>query len=157
MDVEQGPEYKTSRWDTKTNDADPDGKSDDNVCDVKSHIPSGRSILYPRDWGTDWFEAHHHSGRSRDGEWDKQFNRLMEIRGLNFPVCKRYVDNVDIVYGIETGGTTGELVEDVAHIMVEANSIIDCIQMEEDIKDNYPDGKIPILDLKVWVQNDEIV
>ena len=90
------------------------------------------------------------------GEWDKQFNRLMEIRELKLPVYKRYVDDVDIVYEIGTGGTTGDLIEDVAHIMVEANSIIDCIQMEEDVKDNHPDGKVPILDLKVWVENDEM-
>ena len=48
------------------------------------------------------------------GEWDKQFKRMMEVRGLSLPVYKRYVDDVDIVYEVGTGGTIGEVIEDVA-------------------------------------------
>ena len=33
-----------------------------------------------------------------------------------------------------------------------ANETISMIQMEEDVCSNYPDNKLPILDLKVWIE-----
>ena len=34
------------------------------------------------------------------------------------------------------------------------NSILPMIQLEEDFPSNHSDGKLPILDLKVWVQGE---
>ena len=71
------------------------------------------------------------------GEWDKQFNRMMDIRGIVLPVYKRYVDDVDIVYKIGPGNTTGVVREDVNKMIEVANGIMDCIVMEEDNEENY--------------------
>merc|ERR1712082_193092 len=36
-----------------------------------------------------------------------------------------------------------------------ANSITQMIQWEEDVPENHPDEKLPILDMKVWVEREE--
>ena len=73
------------------------------------------------------------------------------------PVYKCNIDDVDMAYEIGSGGARGRVKEDAAEMRTIANGIMECIQMEEDVGENYPDGKIHILDLKVWMENDDTV
>ena len=38
-----------------------------------------------------------------------------------------------------------------------ANTITPMIQMQEDVPTNHPSGKLPILDLEVWIHNGKIL
>ena len=106
--------------------------------------------------------------------WSNQFKRrLNELKILN-PLTKIYVDDLNGLFKIIAPGTEykdGKLVfnkekemEDLKlpndKVTMEviknvANSITDMIKMTVDYPSNYEDMKVPMLDLKVWLNESE--
>ena len=102
--------------------------------------------------------------------WDEQFLKLCKDIGIEVEFYTRYVDDSNLAVipcqpgtrfiggllqvipecvqqDVERGPDkySGELIRQVA------NSIIPMLKFKEDVCSNYRDGRLPILDLKVWV------
>ena len=76
----------------------------------------------------------------------------MRSSRLYISMYKRYVDDVDAVLKLDEDSSTDEDARVAIEELIEmANEIMRRIQMKEDAHFNYHDGKIPILDMKVWV------
>ena len=105
--------------------------------------------------------------------WDKEFLKLCDTLGLIILLYFRYVDDTNkaiIPPPPDTRFIDGRLVvvptcveEDellpkdkvVGKLLRDiANSISPMLQFEEDVASNYQDGRLPILDLKVWLEHD---
>ena len=103
--------------------------------------------------------------------WDRAFRSRLSDTGILVRLNKRYVDDVNVAADEVPLGTryeNGQLVvkeEEVGSdslipsdkrtmevIREIGNSIHPSIQLEVDYPSNHEDGKMPILDLKVWVQ-----
>ena len=99
--------------------------------------------------------------------WDRLYLERARQAGVEMKVYERYVDDSNQVavappegarYSKETKKVVIEESEEtqadderLANILRDiANSIMPCIQMEADWPSKNPDGKLPILDLKVW-------
>ena len=113
--------------------------------------------------------------------WDRQLLGKMEDAGMVIKMYERYIDDINNCIkqtplgaryidgrleiteetkqadkGIPADKRTFEIVSQIA------NSIHRNIQIEIDVPSNYMDGKLPILDLKVWIgkvgsgQNEEL-
>ena len=66
---------------------------------------------------------------------------------------KRYKDDINMVLKIDREkNTTDEIMERMKEI---ADGIDECLSVKTDVTDNYEDGRLPILDLKVWIGRDE--
>ena len=102
--------------------------------------------------------------------WDQQLKLRLGNLGLLVAMYKRYVDDINIAAREVPLGTRyidGELILDEDAIEIDRSvpgdkrtmEIIKCvgndihpsIQLEVDCPSNYDDGKLPILDLKVWI------
>ena len=106
--------------------------------------------------------------------WDKQFLKLCNEIGIEVDLYTRYVDDSNLAVIPHQPGTrfiegslqvmpqyvqqdmekgtdkfTGELLREVA------NSVIPMLKFEEDVCSNHYDGRLPILDLKVWIEKSE--
>ena len=107
------------------------------------------------------------------GWWDSQFLKKCEEVGIDIMMYKRYVDDTNKVFVPPALGSEfrdGQIVvnelkavEDAnrprdqvaAELLTSiANSISSMIKMEADTCSKYPDKKLPILDLKVWIDNE---
>ena len=103
--------------------------------------------------------------------WDRQFVKKVEDNGLKLRVYKRYVDDINVIMNAPSSGlrfVDGKVIQDehVAELEqdVEAdrrcmllvqsigNSIHSSIELEVDYPSRHGDGKLPILDLKVWLE-----
>ncbi|KAL9963292.1 hypothetical protein ACROYT_G032477 [Oculina patagonica] len=103
------------------------------------------------------------------GTW--QFVKKVEENGLRLRVYKRYVHDINVIMNTPSSGlrfVDGKVIPDerVAELEkdVEAdrrcmflvqsigNSIHSSIKLEVDYPSQHRDGKLPILDLKVWVE-----
>ena len=108
--------------------------------------------------------------------WDKRFKESLREMGIPLYMYKRYVDDINVVVGRVEPGTrfiNGTLtVNDDARIQDKdrstdeqcmallkeiGNDIHKSIQIEVDYPSKHTDGKLPILDLKVWVEKKKIV
>ena len=103
--------------------------------------------------------------------WDERFIELCTKIGMKIEMCTRYVDDVNIAVIPQPPGSrfiegkisfvpefveqdtekgvdiyTGELLTSIA------NSISEMLEFEVDHCSNHVDGKMPILDLKVWTE-----
>ena len=102
--------------------------------------------------------------------WDQQLKLRLDNLGLLVAMYKRYVDDINIAAkGVPLGTryVNGELILDqnaiesdklipgdkrtMEIIKCVGNDIHPSIQLEVDCPSNYDDGKLPILDLKVWI------
>ena len=102
--------------------------------------------------------------------WDRQLTNKVNAIGLQIELYERYVDDINIgMKAVEVGARYqgGEVIiteesrtEDIdvpaglriiRIIEAVGNSIHPSIQLEIDVPSNYEDGRLPILDLKVWV------
>ena len=109
-------------------------------------------------------------GRLETGEVDKEINKLCEANNIKVDLAGRYVDDLNNVMGIIPYGyrrNDGEVVfnadwirEDqeippdkhTCNIMTDlANSIKPWIQFVVDVGSNYPDHRVPILDMKMKI------
>ena len=67
---------------------------------------------------------------------------------------KRYKDDINVVFRKRerTNITTVEIMNEVKDI---ADGVDGNLTVKTDVSENYTDGKLPILDLKVWIGNDK--
>ena len=110
------------------------------------------------------------------GEWDSQLLSILDENNVKVWLSARYVDDITLLLaalklGYKWNESTRKLeykkeweekdrdedlsdnkrtMEEVKKIM---NSIYPNIQATMEVPDNFPDGKMPILDLKCWVEN----
>ena len=103
--------------------------------------------------------------------WDRQFRTKMDENGLRLRMYKRYVDDVNVVINAPRAGlkfveSEGKVIQDesvaeqeqdikadkrcMALVQKIGNSIHPSIELEVDYPSGHEDGKLPILDLKVW-------
>ena len=106
--------------------------------------------------------------------WDRQLTEKMEKIGLDVRLYKRYVDDINTVMvatkvglrydGVNLVGdeTSVKADEGIAPdkrtmllFMAVGNSIHPSIQLEVDYPSQHGDGKLPVLDLKMWVEENE--
>ena len=104
--------------------------------------------------------------------WDHQLHQRLIAIGINKRLYKRYVDDVNIIVQgipknrtyngtnlIEVEGEQDKDTELDKHTMEiiqkVANEIHPSIEMEIDFPSQHPDKKLPILDIKVWIKEDE--
>ena len=105
--------------------------------------------------------------------WDRLYLEKAKNAGVEMKMYERYVDDSNQVARVpphgfkldrermklvpdhnNDGGGEKEDDERLAEILKEiANSVMPCIQMEADWPSKNEDGKLPILDLKVWTND----
>ena len=93
--------------------------------------------------------------------FDDKFAEKCKEEKVEIILYKRYVDdgnmmvvpperedegNRDTTETVKNGKRTGELCKSIA------DTISEMLQFEDDVGENYVDGKLPILDLKVWIE-----
>jgi hypothetical protein len=104
--------------------------------------------------------------------WDRVFIGKLDKLGIVMLMYKRYVDDGNMALDAVPVGT--RIVDGKLSILPEAiqedsglpadrrtaklirsiaNTITPMIQMEEDFPSNHPTGRLPILDLEVWIEN----
>ena len=79
--------------------------------------------------------------------WDRRFLKAVKDAGLVIMMYGRYVDDINQIAKLN-GMTPAELIKKLQDI---ANSIEPGIEMEIDICENHDDKKIPMLDMKCWL------
>lgn len=103
--------------------------------------------------------------------WDRQFVNKVEDNGLKLRVYKKHVDDINVIMDTPSSAlrfVEGEVIQDehVAELeqdietdrrsmlLVQSigNSVHKSIELEVDYPSRHRDGKLPILDLKVWVE-----
>ena len=86
--------------------------------------------------------------------WDKEMKKKMNEKNVKIAIYKRYVDDINMV--IETNEEARE--EEVWNYIKDAgNEIHQSIQLEADYPAKYEERKVPILDIKVWVDNNRVL
>ena len=108
--------------------------------------------------------------------WDRMYKDRVAKAGIKMSTYERYVDDSNQVAVVPPPGTEydkerGRTVmnpnrqdvdkpkdERLANVLLEiANSIMPCIQMEADWPSRNSDMKMPILDMKVWMTEEECI
>ena len=85
--------------------------------------------------------------------WDKQLLQKVSENGMKIELYKRYVDDCDIIVDDFKEDTTDkEVVQKISEI---ADTIDPCIRTTYDYCSNYADGRVPMLDLKIWIGKDD--
>ena len=92
-------------------------------------------------------------------EWDKLLKQRMEDSGMEVILYKRYKDDVNFVADIEQfdsgqvsqGEKEKEVMECVKSM---ADGIDPSLTVSTDVCGNYPDRRLPILNVKVWIGED---
>ena len=86
--------------------------------------------------------------------WDREMRKKMQDESVKVVVYKRYVDDINMI--VEMCDDCEE--EDVWRKIREAgNQIHESIQLEADFPSKHPDNKVPILDIKVWIENGKVL
>ena len=86
--------------------------------------------------------------------WDREMKKKLREENVKIVMYKRYVDDINLI--VETKEETKEK-EIWNHIKEIGNQIHESIQLEADYPSNHDDHKVPILDVKVWVENNSQV
>ena len=108
--------------------------------------------------------------------WDMKFLNLVKSLGILIDLYKRYVDDVIICPPINPGwwfcdkskvmkfsrdlalSDMDSPITRTAKILNKiANTLEVDIQMTFDVPDNHSDGKMPVLDLKIWIKNNQVM
>ena len=88
--------------------------------------------------------------------WTKRFHEKTTAENVQIHLYKRYVDDINLMTNVPngvTGNTMDEKEKDTAQLMKRiGDTIHTSIVLETDCPSNYPDKKLPILDLKVWLE-----
>ena len=108
--------------------------------------------------------------------WDRRFVEKLEKLSVNQKLYCRYVDDQNIVVEVLSPGSRYNREEDKIEIMEEmvendrevpgdkrtfevvrevGDSLEEMIRLTADVPSNYPGGRVPILDMEVWVERDE--
>ena len=86
--------------------------------------------------------------------WDRQYLKKLAESNIQTKLYKRYKDDIDLVIenDRENGKDQKERENNSLKLCMEiADSIHPSIKLTGDIPTNYDDKKLPILDLKVWI------
>ena len=130
----------------------------------------GDRIFHQKSGGPIGLELTGAASRAFMKRWDRMYLEKAEQAGMKIKVYERYVDDSNQVAEIPPPGARydrqrGKIIVDenneedgqkedderLAEVLKEiANSTMPCIQMEADWPSKNKDGKLPILDLKVW-------
>ena len=81
-------------------------------------------------------------------DWDKRFLEKLEANNIIVRMYGRYVDDETIIAQKDDNEDYNDFINRIVTI---ANSIEEGIVMEVDICENHSDNKIPILDMKCWI------
>ena len=84
-------------------------------------------------------------------DWDRRYLRAVADAGIVMMMFGWYVDDVNQIAKCDDGTSPADL---IARLLEIANSIEPGIEMEVDSCDNHSDKKIPILDMKCWIDED---
>ena len=80
--------------------------------------------------------------------WDNQLKS--QVSGIR--VYARNVDDIDVV--VETTTDDKATMQEIQRV---ANTIHPSIRVTIDYPSNYPDGKLPVLDTKQWIENGKLM
>ena len=83
--------------------------------------------------------------------WDRRYLEEVAKAGIEMHLYERYVDDSQQVAEIENG----EEHETVRRLHDIANNIVEDIVMTVDLPENFEDKKLPILDMKVWLGEED--
>ena len=85
--------------------------------------------------------------------WDRQYLKKLAESNIQTKLYKRYKDDIDLVIENDRDGKDQKERENnsLKLCMEIADSIHPSIKLTGDIPTNYDDNKLPILDLKVWI------
>ena len=86
--------------------------------------------------------------------WDKIFKERLLENGIITKLYERYKDDIDLLLENNKENGKEQSVKEnntIKECILIANSIHPSIQLTGDIPSNYPDNRLPILDLKVWI------
>ena len=83
--------------------------------------------------------------------WDKMFLQKVRDAELKIKWYKRYVDDTGQIAQADADTDHDELIEKLVDI---ANSVEKSIVMEVDTCRKHSDGKLPILDMKCWLDHE---
>ena len=83
-------------------------------------------------------------------EWDKQLMQGMIENEIECKLYKRYIDDINVIVKTSVEGGEREKVT-MASLKRIANSIDESLTVKTDVTSEHDDGKVPILDLKVWI------
>ena len=143
------------------------------VC-IENHVYKvGDRIFLQKSGGPIGLELTGAVSRAFMKRWDRLYLERVRQAGIVMKVYERYVDDSNQVAVVPPAGARYDeerrkvLIEEkqtdetqgdderLASIMREiANSIMPCIQMEADWPSKNLDGRLPILDLKVWTDEE---
>ena len=143
---------------------------------IKNHIYSKNNITYIQEEGLP-------IGNIISGElaqtvmieFDDEFMKRCSELGIPDELYKRYVDDeLKVTHELKPGVTyrDNKLILDqnkidddlrvpgdlrTFKILLEVgNSIMECLKLEIDVPSNNPDNKLPVLDVKLWTENQQI-
>ena len=86
--------------------------------------------------------------------WDRQLRERLVEEGMNVCLYKRYVDDINIVVKTSNQECDRNVIERIKEI---GDQIHTSIKLEADYPSNHVDGKVPILDLKVWISENKVL
>ena len=86
--------------------------------------------------------------------WDKKMQERLKCEGVQIEMYKRYVDDINIIIKTKREADESTTIERIKEV---GNGIHGSIQLEADYPSKYEDNKVPILDLKVWVNEENNV
>ena len=87
--------------------------------------------------------------------WDELYLKAVKDEGLVMLLYYRYVDDSNQIVLDNNGSEDGE--EIALKLKNIANSVMEGIEVEIDLPSRHPDGKMPILDMKVHINNEGLV
>ena len=92
-------------------------------------------------------------------EWDRQLIMEIEAEQMSVGLYKRYKDDVNVILEVEDADVTGgqENVDQNTMDKVKriAETIDPSLKVTTDCCSNHESGKLPVLDLQVWIGEDE--
>ena len=141
---------------------------------IQNHLYKvGDKIFLQREGGPIGLELTGAVSRAFMWRWDKLYLEKAREAGIDIVLYERYVDDSNQVAAVPERGArydrmTKRVVIDerlegieekederLARVLLDiANDILQCIQMEADWPSKNADNRLPILDMKVWVDNE---
>ena len=82
--------------------------------------------------------------------WDEELLNILNRENIFAKVYKRYVDDINLILHVNNEDLNDEK-SVMEFIQTKANMIDQSIQVTYDYSKNYEDGKLPVLDIKVWI------
>jgi hypothetical protein len=86
-------------------------------------------------------------------EWDQELLRLIGENSMVARMYKRYKDDVNLIVetGVQEVSRNERDEKTMSTIKALAESIDPCLKVTTDVTSRYEDGRLPVLDVKVWI------